>query len=201
MQILRIILIVCFAFTAYPSSAISLPDQILPVIPNYAERTMYQELQLEAKELDIEIEKMTAPAGENSFIDGIIIEARDGEELGVMESEGERLLRNGAPSVIEKTMTAPAGENSLEMGEEGSIKSKTTRLGETPSGGGGEMTHLNERILQLQKKCIKLRKRFNKDICRGDKECMTNVDECKSLKTQSKELDKSLDTPTEDDGY
>jgi len=30
---------------------------------------------------------------------------------------------------------------------------------------------------------------------------MTNVDECKSLKTQSKELDKSLDTPTEDDGY
>ena len=135
---------------------------------------MYQELQLEAKELDIEIEKtMTAPAGENSTLHV--------EDVGAFESKES----HGDFFKLGESLNLGAGEPLLGI--------------EAPS--VSELTHLNERILQLQKKCIKLRKRFNKDICRGDKECMTNVDECKSLKTQSKELDKSLDTPTEDDGY
>ena len=103
MQILRIILMVCFVFTAYT-----------PI----------------GEAVDIEIEKMTAPAGENDSRLHV-------ESVGDMES---------------KKSEKQAGEPIQE--EEGL----------------SEPTHfqipLNERILQLQKK----------------------------------ELDKSLATPTEDDG-
>ena len=145
MQILRIILMVCFVFTVYPSIGeaqetgvkIKTGDDGLASSPRLSVTTSTGENSLDMPDLHIDpnTEQIkTAPdAGENSngfYLDEGYVEAKDGEELGVMESEGEPLLRNGAPSV-------------------------------------SESTHLNERILQLQKR----------------------------------ELDKSLDTPTEDDGY
>ena len=116
---------------------------------------------------------------------------------------------DGLASSPRLSVTTSTGENSLDMpdlhidpnteqiktapdaGENSSINLKTGTEPVCSIEGViescvSDLTHLNERILQLQKKCIKLRKRFNKDICRGDKECMTNVDECKSLKTQIK---------------
>ena len=124
MQILRIILMVCFVFTAYTPIGEAVDMEEGSKTKSTLKATTSHPLSLN---IDPNTEQITtAPdAGENSL---------ELEEIGVMESEkdraGEPLLGNEKPSV-------------------------------------SESTHLNERILQLQKK----------------------------------ELDKSLDTPTEDDGY
>ena len=124
MQILRIILIVCFVFTVYPSIGEAVDMEEGSKTKSTLKATTSHPLSLN---IDPNTEQIkTAPdAGENSL---------ELEEIGVVESEkdraGEPLLGNEKPSV-------------------------------------SEPTHLNERILQLQKK----------------------------------ELDKSIDTPTEDDGY
>ena len=84
---------------------------------------MYQELQLEAKELDIEIEKtMTAPAGENSTLHV--------EDVGAFESK-----ENQGGFYL----------NEIEAEE------RSTPVAEQLV---SEPTHLNERILQLQKEGI-----------------------------------------------
>ena len=114
MQILRIILMVCFVFTVYPSIG-------------------------EAVDIG-EVSKTKS---------------------SLKATTSHPLSLNIDPNT-EQIKTAPdAGENSLEW--------KVFESGEPVQEGEGltEPTHLNERILQLQKK----------------------------------ELDKSLDTPTEDDGY
>ena len=105
--------------------------------------------------------------------------------LSVTTSTGENSLNMPDLHIdpnTEQIKTAPdAGENSLELEEDslvleeiGVVESEKDRAGEPLLGNEkpsvSESTHLNERILQLQK-------------------------------AQSKELDKSLDTPTEDDGY
>ena len=105
--------------------------------------------------------------------------------LSVTTSTGENSLDMPDLHIdpnTEQIKTAPdAGENSLELEEDslvleeiGVVESEKDRAGEPLLGNEkpsvSEPTHLNERILQLQK-------------------------------AQSKELDKSLDTPTEDDGY
>ena len=95
--------------------------------------------------------------------------------LSVTTSTGENSLDMPDLHIdpnTEQITTAPdAGENSLELEEIGVMESEKDRAGEPLLGNEkpsvSESTHLNERILQLQKK----------------------------------ELDKSLDTPTEGDGY
>ena len=119
MQILRIILMVCFVFTVYPSIGEAVDMEEGSKTKSTLKATTSHPLSLN---IDPNTEQIkTAPdAGENSngfYLDEGYVEARDGEELGVMESEGEPLLRNGAPSV-------------------------------------SESTHLNERILQHQKKSL-----------------------------------------------
>ena len=131
MQILRIILMVCFVFTAYTPTGEAVDMEEGSKTKSTLKATTSHPLSLN---IDPNTEQIkTAPdAGENSLEleeDSLVL-----EEIGVVESEkdraGEPLLENEKPSV-------------------------------------SESTHLNERILQLQKK----------------------------------ELDKSLDTSTEDDGY
>ena len=125
MQILRMILMVCFVITVYPSigEAVDMDEgskikstlkatTSSPSLVNGtdSERSQYEEdaASLTPLYIDPNTEQIkTAPdAGENSngfYLDEGYVEARDGEELGVMESEGEPLLRNGAPSVSEST--------------------------------------------------------------------------------------------------
>ena len=64
----------------------------------------------------------------------------------------------------------------------------------TADGSLGDETHLNERILQLQKESLATPNE-NRDI-----KPEPHLNE-RILQFQKKELDKSLDTSTEDDGY
>ena len=127
MQILRIILMVCFVFTVYPSigeaqSGVAInkggdePPASDPLTIETTSQTLRAELPL-----------------------GV-------EDVGAFESKENQDGFYMAPIEAEER-SEPVAEQLV-----------------------SEPTHLNERILQLQK-------------------------------AQSKELDKSLDTPTEDDGY
>ena len=145
MQILRIILMVCFVFTAY------------------------------------------TPIGEAVDMEAGDVEITDPHDMGTSHIKGSKtkstlkattshpLSLNIDPNT-EQIKTAPdAGENSNLYVEEGGapdeLEKKERQAGEPLHGNeapsASDLTHLNERILQLQKK----------------------------------ELDKSLDTSTEDDGY
>ena len=126
MQILRIILMVCFVFTVYPSIG---------------------------EAVDIGEESKTKST--------------------LKATTSHPLSLNIDPNT-EQIKTAPdAGENSKWFVKEGGVEYEMPErevvepLHEKEAPSVSESTHLNERILQLQKK----------------------------------ELDKSLDTPTEDDGY
>ena len=126
MQILRIILMVCFVFTVYPSI-------------------------------------------------GEAVDMEEGSKTkSTLKATTSHPLSLNIDPNTEQIKTAPdAGENSKWYVKEGGVEFEMPERGvvelphekEAPS--VSESTHLNERILQLQKK----------------------------------ELDKSLDTPTEDDGY
>ena len=125
MQILRIILMVCFVFTVYPSIG-------------------------EAQNSGVGIKK----GGEASASDPLTIETTS------------QALRPELPLGMDDTVDKLGGNDSdalLHVGEFEPNEALNGDMGYSAN----ESTHLNERILQLQKK----------------------------------ELDKSIDTPTEDDGY
>ena len=127
MQILRIILMVCFVFTVYPSIGEAVDIGEGSKTKSTLKATTSHPLSLN---IDPNTEQIkTAP------------DARENSNLYVREG--------GAPHELEKKERQGAPR----------------QAGEPPS--ASDLTHLNERILQLQKK----------------------------------ELDKSLDTSTEDDGY
>ena len=136
MQILRIILIVCFVFTVYPSIGEAVDMEEGSKTKSTLKATTSHPLSLN---IDPNTEQIkTAP------------DARENSNLYVEEG--------GAPDELEKKERQGAPRQAGEP----------LHGNEAPS--ASDLTHLNERILQLQK-------------------------------AQSKELDKSLDTPTEDDGY
>ena len=127
MQILRIILMVCFVFTAYTPIGEAVDMEEGSKTKSTLKATTSHPLSLN---IDPNTEQIkTAP------------DARENSNLYVREG--------GAPHELEKKERQGAPR----------------QAGEPPS--ASDLTHLNERILQLQKK----------------------------------ELDKSLDTSTEDDGY
>ena len=146
MQILRMILMVCFVITVYPSIG-------------------------EAVDMDegSKIKStLKATTSSPSLVNGT------NSERSQYEEDAASLTPLYIDPNTEQIKTAPdAGENSKWFVKEGGVEYEMPErevvepLHEKEAPSVSESTHLNERILQLQKK----------------------------------ELDKSLDTPTEDDGY